>query len=646
MQVIFLAGYPGSGKGTQGKILSAIMGLNHISTGELFRNESKSGSDIGNKFKSYMDKGEIIPNDIHFEYLSTELKKYPAGYILDGYPKNLDCLDFIVSEIGDSCKPVVVYLNISRQTAFERLSNRLFCEKCETSFPKTKALCDNCFGWLVVRHDDSEDVINKRLDVFEASTEPLFDRYAQMGILNIINGERSQQQVLIDVLIKLFPQVTSADMSSVFHNHIDANCESTVHRICEEIQRRLHGPGAKTSDIKNQTKFYGIDRLLLCDQVNQMSDMYSKMPNFHTIKEYHHLECFSTCKMGSTLDYDQMLATLKTVFSPHYQTRGVMTEVEEELICYTLSEGSGPNFSLIRQCEGELDYTLLENYRSRDIVKDLLFELHHGFDLEKNGDDEMPIDLKTLSKTLSDAGFSNGGWFIFTDDRKWKYRSNEFSGEPYVACLLRLVKQSAVIIEYFNVGQVTSSLEKVHAIWPVDSVIFVNSSNRHKLDEYYMYLNDRRVIYSTIEIQEPDADSITIIRYKASQLPIGYLVDDVSLDIEGEDVGTKIKSFLGKLSGHIGKRAIFHCYIGVRISENTINIYKGSVPGVITNPVGSGFGFGPYFLPDGAECTLGESYSEDSDENYNARYVAIYNFKHNHVHQTTGLLSVWEGKFQ
>ncbi len=636
MQVIFLTGYPGSGKGTQGKVLSQVLGIPHISTGELFRNEAKTGSKIGNIMKRYMDKGQIIPNDIHFDYLSSKLRQFPNGYILDGYPKNRECLDFILKEIDGCCIPTVIYLTITRETALARLSNRLFCENCEISFPKTENICNKCNNTLIIRHDDTEEIIKKRLNVFEESTVQLFDIYTEMGIFNTIYGEQTQERVLFEILMNLFPQAAYAEISSVFHNHIDAQNKALVLKINQNIDNIL-GLGACKS------KIYSVEHLVLSSQIDQMQDIYSQMPNFKNI-ENSESEAFSTCKMGTYFNQEQQLVTLD--IASQYPNQGVMTEVEEELIKYDLVS-SGPIFTLIRQCIPTINWSEFSQYRN--IVKNKLFELHHGFEFPKTSN-QIPIALKLLSKLTSDFGFKNGGWFIFKDPTRWLYRSNEFSNSSYTDCLLILMKQSVILHNLLNLIHkdpevvISSSLERVHAIWPIDRKIFVNSSNQDKLDEYRKYLTDYEVVGSTIEPDEPDADSITIIRYKTSKLPVSYIADDVSLDVEGEDIGTNVKWHVKNkgLDKHIGKYAVFNCFIGIKTDDSKIKVYKGSVPGKLVSPVGNGFGFGPYFLPDGADTTLGEIMSDQ----HNARYLAIQNYLNNEVHVVEPLLTEWNDKFQ
>jgi adenylate kinase len=567
MQVIFFTGYPGSGKGTQGKNLCKILDLPHISTGELFRSEAKTGSDIGNKMKFYMDQGLIIPNELHFSYLRQHLMKFSRGFILDGYPKNIECFKFIIdflNSISNSISnPMVINLEISRAEAIKRLSSRVFCNECEISAPKEQSKCSKCFGNLVIRHDDNYDTISKRLDIFENDTKPLFNIYKKMGILKTINGSLDPEQVLINILMELFPHAANAPILSIFHNHIDAKNKDLV----EEINQKIMNIVPKDKYIKHKT--YSVEHLLLGNQSKDL--IYKNMPNFHQITNATE-EAFSTCKMGEELNYEQTMSTLEIVYD--YKGNGVMTEIEEELVKFNINENN-IYFTLIRQCKETIDWKKFGKFKNKNLIinsenKNILFELHHGFEIPKI-DDKLPINLQELSDITSNLGFHNGGWFIFKDQTRWLYRSNEFSELSYNNCINILVDQSRILQKIFSETKLTinSSLERVHGIWSIDhkKQIFINTSNNDKLKEYQKYLIDYEVISTDLELDEPDSDSITIVRYKASKLPNDYIIDDVSLDIQDETIGTNIKWYIDKLDQFIGKNATFNCFIGITPSD-------------------------------------------------------------------------------
>ena len=172
-------------------------------------------------------------------------------------------------------------------------------------------------------------------------------------------------------------------------------------------------------------------------------------------------------------------------------------------------------------------------------------------------------------------------------------------------------------------------------------MVKLNTSNPDKLREYRkLGLEDLKV--STIDLEEPDADPYTVIRYKATQAGPDVLVEDTSLDVEGADIGINIKWLLASLDELTGRKATFRVLIGV-LQEGKIKIYQGEVSGKLVecdNP--SGFGFDPYFLPDGATQTL----SESKPKKYNARALAVQNVKKDRPHKVADPIHEWGGPFQ
>lgn len=180
--------------------------------------------------------------------------------------------------------------------------------------------------------------------------------------------------------------------------------------------------------------------------------------------------------------------------------------------------------------------------------------------------------------------------------------------------------------------------------------IFLNTSNKDKLAEYQQYLSNYSVTVTNLDLEEPQADPLTIMRYKASQFE-NVLVDDVSFDVFNEtsdDIqvispGSNIRWALENLKNpiYLGKNAVFSCLLAIQRNKK-VYIYAGRVNGRIVSPRGSGFGFGPCFLPDGVDKTLGEF----MDPNHNARYLALQNFINNKPEHVLDCLKVWEGPFQ
>ena len=170
--------------------------------------------------------------------------------------------------------------------------------------------------------------------------------------------------------------------------------------------------------------------------------------------------------------------------------------------------------------------------------------------------------------------------------------------------------------------------------------IQINTSNQVKLEEFKRYLGPNIVIQRE-DMKEPDADCITIVRYKASQFH-NVLIDDTSLEIEGEDVGVNVKWLLQTLHQHIGKKAKFVSLLGIRKLDDFVYIFKGEVEGTIVLPRGKAYGFLHFFQPDGTNKTL----AEELPDQFNARYYAVRNFLNNVVFLKSEPLLEWTGVFQ
>ena len=189
---IILLGPPGAGKGTMAEYIENGFNLDHISTGDMLREEIKKGSELGKSAEKYMNKGELVPDKVILGMIEMRLKEQAArhGIMLDGFPRNLaqaKALDKI-AEID-----VVILLEATRELVIERALNRRVCAECgevySAKLHKSKT-CDKCGGKLIKRDDDTEETINKRFDVFEESTAPLIDYYKKKDIVAIINADQ------------------------------------------------------------------------------------------------------------------------------------------------------------------------------------------------------------------------------------------------------------------------------------------------------------------------------------------------------------------------------------------------------------------------------------------------------------------------
>ncbi|RCV65809.1 adenylate kinase [Methanophagales archaeon] len=195
--IIVLFGPPGSGKGTQAKLLAERYGVPHISTGDILRENIKNETELGLKAKTYMDKGELVPDDVLIGLIKDRLSQSDgaSGFLLDGYPRTLpqaETLSKILSELGKSLD-VVLNIDVPAEKLLNRLAGRRMCV-CGASYhisfnkPKQAGICDLCGSKLYHRDDDKEEAIMNRLDVYKNQTQPLIDHYTQAGVMLTING--------------------------------------------------------------------------------------------------------------------------------------------------------------------------------------------------------------------------------------------------------------------------------------------------------------------------------------------------------------------------------------------------------------------------------------------------------------------------
>jgi adenylate kinase len=211
---LVLLGPPGAGKGTQAKVLSNKLHMPHISTGDILRDVKASGSNMGKKLTSYMDRGLLVPDNIVNDIVVERLKDkdiQESGFILDGYPRTKDqavVLDKELKKIG-TLLDIVVYMKTSKDTILARLTGRRVCTSCGKIYhvtnipPKKEGVCDNCGGDLYQRDDDKEKTVIKRLDVYEKQTAELIEYYKDSNILKTVSGDLDVRQ-LYDCLYEIF----------------------------------------------------------------------------------------------------------------------------------------------------------------------------------------------------------------------------------------------------------------------------------------------------------------------------------------------------------------------------------------------------------------------------------------------------------
>ena len=199
MRVILL-GPPGAGKGTQAINVSKDLGLAHIASGDLFRDEQERGSDLGLLAKRYMEKGELVPNEVTIRMILDRIERPDCakGYLLDGFPRNLEqarALDDALEKAGTPGIDRVVFIDVSMDELMKRLGGRWLCRQQQHPYhivnapPKVAGKCDIDGSDLYQRADDSEATARRRLEVYFEQTAPLIDYYKDAGKLADINGE-------------------------------------------------------------------------------------------------------------------------------------------------------------------------------------------------------------------------------------------------------------------------------------------------------------------------------------------------------------------------------------------------------------------------------------------------------------------------
>ncbi len=184
---LVLVGPPGAGKGTQAVHLAAHYSIPHISTGDIFRANLKEGTPLGLQAKSFMDKGELVPDSVTNAMVKDRLNHADTanGFLLDGFPRNVAQAEVLRAILAEKKTPIdaALELSIENSEIIKRLSGRRTCRGCGKVFPGTFDKCDACGGELYQRDDDKEDVVARRLEVYAEQTAPIIAFYRTEGLL-------------------------------------------------------------------------------------------------------------------------------------------------------------------------------------------------------------------------------------------------------------------------------------------------------------------------------------------------------------------------------------------------------------------------------------------------------------------------------
>ena len=201
MKIIFL-GAPGSGKGTHATRVKTELGIPHISTGDIFRENIKGGTPLGVLAKSYIDKGALVPDDVVIDIVKDRLSREDCknGFILDGFPRTIYQAEALK---GIAAIDVVINLVVEDEAIVKRVAGRRMCRCGETynvAFLNGKTTCAKCGGDLYQRDDDKEETVKSRLEVYHKETAPLIDYYRKEGLLKDVDGSQGIEAVYADIM--------------------------------------------------------------------------------------------------------------------------------------------------------------------------------------------------------------------------------------------------------------------------------------------------------------------------------------------------------------------------------------------------------------------------------------------------------------
>lgn len=208
MKIIML-GAPGAGKGTQAKKIADLCKVPHISTGDIFRANIKQGTELGKKAKTYMDAGELVPDELVCDLVVDRIQQDDCteGFILDGFPRTIPQAEALTNALNAIEQKMEYALNIDvpDENIIHRMAGRRACVGCGATYhvefnpPKVQDVCDVCGETLVLRDDDKPETVMNRLNVYHEQTKPLIDYYEKQGIVHTIDGTQTMDQVFSDI---------------------------------------------------------------------------------------------------------------------------------------------------------------------------------------------------------------------------------------------------------------------------------------------------------------------------------------------------------------------------------------------------------------------------------------------------------------
>lgn len=208
MKIIML-GAPGAGKGTQAKMIAEKYNIPHISTGDIFRANIKEGTELGQKAKTYMDQGLLVPDELVVDLVVDRVGKDDCknGYVLDGFPRTIpqaESLDAALEKLNEKID-YALNVEVPDENIINRMSGRRACVSCGATYhivhipTKVEGICDRCGSELILRDDDKPETVQKRLGVYHEQTQPLIDYYKAKEVLVEVDGTKDMQDVFTDI---------------------------------------------------------------------------------------------------------------------------------------------------------------------------------------------------------------------------------------------------------------------------------------------------------------------------------------------------------------------------------------------------------------------------------------------------------------
>ncbi len=208
MKIIML-GAPGAGKGTQAKMIADKYQIPHISTGDIFRANIKNGTELGMEARTYMDKGELVPDELTVRILLDRVAQPDCenGYVLDGFPRTIPQAEVLDQELTKRNEKIdhAINVEVPDENIVRRMSGRRACVSCGSTYhivhipPKKEGLCDKCGNELILRDDDKEETVMNRLGVYHDQTQPLIEYYSAKGVLCTVDGTIDMMDVFKEI---------------------------------------------------------------------------------------------------------------------------------------------------------------------------------------------------------------------------------------------------------------------------------------------------------------------------------------------------------------------------------------------------------------------------------------------------------------